>query len=53
MYQKFDNPWHQNEEIFHSHSRWDTILTLKQYNISSFLEVGCSSEKIVCYAILM
>ncbi len=41
MYQKFDDPWHQKEEVFHSHSRWDTILSLKQHHISSFLEVGC------------
>lgn len=41
MYQKFANPWHQEEVIEHSYSRLNTVLTLQNMNAKYVLEIGC------------
>lgn len=41
MYQKFDDPWHQQEVIKDSYSRLNTVLTLKNIHARHVLEVGC------------
>lgn len=45
MYRDFANPWHQLEMVDQSYSRWDTILTLKNYHITSAVEIGCGLGK--------
>ena len=41
MYQKFDDPWHQLEEVYNSYSRISTILSLRKLGATSVLEMGC------------
>lgn len=41
MYQKFDNPWKQLDEVNNSYSRLNTILSLRKLEATSVLEVGC------------
>lgn len=41
MYQKFDNPWKQLDEVNNSYSRLNTILSLQKLAATSVLEVGC------------
>lgn len=49
MYQKFDNPWHQNEVISESYSRLNTVLSLKRLGAKSVLEAGCGLGKFTNY----
>ena len=42
MYQKFDNPWRQNNEnIFESLSRLAVAFYVKEYKIKNLLQFGC------------
>ncbi len=41
MYQKFDDPWHQKENLEEFYSRVLTPVTLMQYKLNNVLEIGC------------
>lgn len=41
MYQKFDDPWHQKENMDEFYSRVCTPVSLRQYGIKKVLEIGC------------
>ena len=41
MYQKFDNPWHQIEAAESSYARHATLMSVRNYGISSLIEIGC------------
>ncbi len=41
MYQKFDDPWHQKENLETFYSRVCTPVTLRQYGLKKVLEIGC------------
>lgn len=41
MYQKFDDPWHQKENLEAFYSRMLTPVTLSGYGLEKVLEIGC------------
>lgn len=41
MYQKFNDPWHQRENLNNFYSRMLTPVTLMQYELKRVIEIGC------------
>lgn len=41
MYQKFDDPWHQKENLNDFYSRMLTPVTLRKYQLRNVVEIGC------------
>ena len=41
MYQKFDDPWHQKDNLLTFYSRIVTPVTLMQYRLKNVIEMGC------------
>ena len=41
MYQKFNDPWHQKENMSEFYSRVLTPVTLRQYGLRNIVEMGC------------
>lgn len=46
MYQKFDDPWKQKETNSFAYVREAVNVSIKKYNISSMLEIGCGLGKV-------
>ncbi len=49
MYQKFDDPWHQRENLLSFYSRALTPVTLMQYNLKNVVEMGCGLGAVADY----
>lgn len=49
MYQKFEDPWHQKENLYAYYSRALTPVTLAQYNIKNVIEMGCGLGAVADY----